>query len=168
MNWKAILNNACKCSTSLKGPSSQWEGSYPLFMFGKDCLTTWIIFVVIKSGANLTTNPADWNNTLACIPCNSIQYHAISNITQYHTIQGNLPKHIGVLRTTFLYGNTTIITGASFVDTTDNQISHLTFDLQSDKTYFWNPLLLFINSDTLIKLDMRPLFNDFFISQIFW
>ena len=101
MHWKAILNNACKCSTFLMGPSSQWEGSYPLFMFGKDCLTTWIIFVVIKSGANLTTNPADWNNTLACIPCNSIQYHAISNITQYHTIQGNLAKHIGVLRTPF-------------------------------------------------------------------
>ena len=110
-----------------------------------------------------------WQQTLQTETILLHVYHAILfNTMQYHTVQGNLAKHIGVLRMTFLYGNTTIITGASFVDTTDDRISHLTFDLQSDKTYFWNPLLLFINSDILIKLDMRPLFNDFFISQMFW
>ena len=33
---------------------------------------------------------------LHALTCNSIQYHPISNTTQYHTIQGNLTKHIFV------------------------------------------------------------------------
>ena len=155
MHWKAILNIPCKCSTFLKGPSSQWEGS--CLLFGKDCL-----FLVIESGTNLTTNPAYWNNTFECI---TMPFYSIPRNIQYHTI----PYNTGQLdEAYFCLGIRQSWPEQIFVDKTDDRISHLTFDLQSDKTYFWNPLLLFINSDILIKLDMGPLFNDFFISQIFW
>ena len=79
MHWKATLNNVCKYSTFLKGPSSQWEGS--CLLFGKDCL-----FLVIESGTNLTTNPAYWNITFACI---NMQFYSIPPNIQYHTIPYN-------------------------------------------------------------------------------
>ena len=129
--------------------------NFPLFLSGFPASGKEVVFCLEKIAFFWSLKVGlIWQQTLHietillnALPCHSIQYHAISNTTQYHTIQGNLTKHIFVWE----YDNHDRSKFLSTKQMTGFPTWRLTFKVIN---WIWDPFLtIFYFSDIWIKND---------------